>query len=75
MSGRLITLIILIAIILIYIAYNTHPVEVKFIFWETQVSTALVTLGSLLAGIILGFIIAKIDRLSKERKKKKPKKK
>ena len=75
MSGRLITLIILIAIILIYVAYNTQPVGVKFIFWETQVSTALVTLGSLLAGIILGFIIAKIDRLSKERKKKKPKKK
>lgn len=75
MSGRLITLIIIIAIILIYVAYNTQPVEVKYLFWETQVSTALVTLGSLLAGIILGFIIAKIDRFSKERKKKNPQKK
>ena len=75
MSGRVITLIILIAIIFIYVAYNTQPVEVKFLVWETRLSTALVTLGSFLAGIILGFIIAKIDRFSKERKKKKPQKK
>jgi uncharacterized integral membrane protein len=75
MSGRVITLIVLIAIILIYVVYNTQPVGVKFLLWETQVSTALVTLGSFLAGIILGFIIAKIDRFSKERKKKKLQKK
>lgn len=70
MSGRVITLIVLIAIILIYVAYNTQPVEVKFLFWETQISTALVTLGAFLAGIILGFIIAKIDQFNKQRKKK-----
>ncbi|MEJ2068388.1 MAG: LapA family protein, partial [Deltaproteobacteria bacterium] len=64
MSGRVITLIVLIAIILIYVAYNTQPVGVKFLFWETHISTALVTLGSLLAGIILGFIIAKIDQFN-----------
>jgi uncharacterized integral membrane protein len=74
MSGRVITLIVLIAIILIYVVYNTQPIGVKFLCWETQVSTALVTLGSFLAGIILGFIIAKIDRFSKERKRKKPQK-
>jgi uncharacterized membrane-anchored protein YhcB (DUF1043 family) len=34
------------------------------------VSTALITLGSFLAGIILGFIIAKINQFNKERKKK-----
>ena len=71
MSGRVITLLILIAIIIIYVAYNTQPIEVRFLFWETQISTALITLGSFLVGIILGFIIAKIDQFSKERKKKK----
>jgi uncharacterized integral membrane protein len=70
MSGRVITLIVLIAIVLIYVAYNTQPIGVKFLFWETQVSTALVTLGAFLAGIILGFIIAKIDQFNKERKRK-----
>ena len=75
MSGRVITLLILIAIILIYVAYNTQPVEVKFLLWETQISKALVTLGSFLVGIILGLIIAKIDQFSKERKKKKRQKK
>jgi uncharacterized integral membrane protein len=75
MSGRVITLIVLIAIILIYVVYNTQPIGVKFLVWKAQVSTALVTLGSFLAGIILGFVIAKIDQFSKERKKKKPQQK
>jgi uncharacterized integral membrane protein len=70
MSGRVITLLILIAIIIIYVAYNTQPIGVNFLFWETQISTALVTLGAFLAGIILGFIIAKIDQFTKQRKKK-----
>jgi uncharacterized integral membrane protein len=74
MPGRVITLLILIAIILIYVAYNTQPVGVKFLFWETQISTALVTLGTFLAGIILGFIIAKIDQFNKQRKQKSLKK-
>jgi uncharacterized integral membrane protein len=55
MSGRIIILIVLIAIIVIYVVNNTQPVGVKFLSWETRISTALVTLGALLAGIILGF--------------------
>jgi len=69
-SGRVITLIVLIAVILTYVLYNTQSVGVKFLFWETEVSKALITLGSFLAGIILGFIIAKIDQFNKERKRK-----
>jgi uncharacterized integral membrane protein len=75
MSGRVITLLILIAIIVIYVGYNTQPIGVKFLFWETQISTALVTLGAFLVGIILGFIIAKIDQFYKQRRKKSRKKK
>jgi uncharacterized integral membrane protein len=75
MSGRVITLIVLVAIVLIYVGYNTQPIGVKFLFWETQISTALVTLGAFLAGIILGLIIAKIDQFTKQRKKKSRKKK
>jgi uncharacterized integral membrane protein len=74
MSGRVITLIVLIAIIIVYVAYNTQPIGVRFLCWETQVSTALVTVGAFLAGIILGFIIAKIDQFNKQRKKKSLKK-
>jgi uncharacterized integral membrane protein len=69
MSGRVISLLILIAIIIIYVAYNTQPIGVKFLFWETQISTALVTLGAFLVGIILGFIVAKIDQFYKQRRK------
>jgi len=70
MSARIITLIILVIIILIYVLYNTQTVAVKFLFWETQISKALITLGSFMAGIILGLVLAKIDQFSKERKKK-----
>ena len=74
MSGRIIAVIVLIAIILIYVLYNTQPTGVKFLWWEARVSTALITLGSFLAGIILGFIIAKIDQFNKKRKKMAPEK-
>ncbi|MBW2039824.1 MAG: LapA family protein [Deltaproteobacteria bacterium] len=70
MSARIITLIILIIIILIYVLYNTQPVEVKFLFWEAQISKALITLGSFLAGIILGLVVAKIDQFNKARREK-----
>jgi uncharacterized integral membrane protein len=70
MSGRIITLIVLICLIVIYVLYNTQPVGVKFLFWETELSKALITLGSLLAGIILGFIIATINQFNKQKKKK-----
>jgi len=70
MSGSLITLMVVVIIIVIYVVNNVQPVEVKFLFWETQVSKALLTLLPLLGGIILGFIIAQIDRFKKERKRK-----
>lgn len=54
MSGRVITLIIFIVIIFSYVVYNTHPVGVKFLWWEFRVSTALTTIGSLLVVIIWG---------------------
>jgi uncharacterized integral membrane protein len=72
MSGRFITFIVLSCIVFIYVLYNIQPVAVRFLFWEAQVSKALISLGSLLAGIILGFILAKIDQFKKVRKKKAP---
>jgi uncharacterized integral membrane protein len=74
MSGRIITLIVLTCLIVIYVLYNTQPVGVKFLFWETELSKALITLGSFLAGIILGFIVATINQFNKQKKRKKHKK-
>jgi len=75
MSGSLITIMIVVIIIGIYVVNNIQPVEVKFLFWETQVSKAVLTLLPLLGGIILGFIIAQIDRFKKERRKARQKRK
>jgi uncharacterized integral membrane protein len=69
-SGRFITLIVLICLVFIYVLYNTQPVGVRFLFWEVQVSKAVISLGTLLAGMILGFIIAKIDQFTRERRRK-----
>ena len=70
MSGGLITIMVVVIIIGIYVVSNIQPVEIKFLFWETQVSKALLTLVPLMAGIIVGFVIAQIDRFKKERKRK-----
>jgi len=75
MSGSLITIMVVVIIIGIYVVNNMQPVEIKFLFWETQVSKALLTLLPLLGGIILGFIIAQIDRFKKERRKARQKRK
>jgi len=74
MSGSLITLMVVVIIIVIYVVSNIQPVEVQFLFWETQVSKALLTLVPLLGGIILGFVIAQIARFKKERRKARQKK-
>ena len=68
--GRFIAAIVLLVLILTYVLYNTGPVAVRFLFWELELSTALVTLGSFLAGIIVGAVIVKIDSLTKSRKKR-----
>ena len=75
MSGSLITIMIVVIIIGIYVVNNIQPVEIKFLFWETQVSKAVLTLLPLLGGIILGFVIAQIDRFKKERRKARQKRK
>ena len=75
MSGSLITIMVVVIIIGIYVVSNIQPVEIKFLFWETQVSKALLTLVPLMAGIILGFVIAQIDRFKKERRKARQKRK
>jgi uncharacterized integral membrane protein len=74
MPGSLITFIIVVIIIVIYVVSNVQPVEVKFLFWQAQVSKALLTLVPLMAGIILGFVLAQIDRFKKARTKARQKK-
>ena len=74
MSGSLITLMVVVIIILIYVVTNIQPVEVRFLFWETRISKALLTLVPLMAGILLGVIIAQLDQFQKKRKRKGPQK-
>jgi uncharacterized integral membrane protein len=70
MAGSLITLMIVIILIIIYVVGNIQPVEVRFLFWKTHVSKAVLTLVPFMAGIILGFAVAQIDRFKKEKKRR-----
>ncbi len=69
MSGSLIAIMVVVIIIGIYVVSNIQPVEIRFLFWQTQISKAVLTLLPFLGGIILGFVIAQIDRFKKERRK------
>jgi len=66
-----IVFIIIVALVLIYIGGNLEPIEVRFLFWHTQASKALVTLGALFAGVILGIILTKIDQRRRGKREEK----
>jgi uncharacterized integral membrane protein len=70
LSGRILVGVVIFIVILIYVGYNIEPVGVRFLTWEVQVSKAVITLGAFLAGIVIGFILAKLDRFTRERKQR-----
>jgi uncharacterized integral membrane protein len=51
---REITLMLLTAAIIFFAAQNLHAVDVQFLFWNSRVPLALITLVPLLAGLVIG---------------------
>lgn len=62
MTAKLLTILVILALVLVYTLQNTEQVEIAFYPWKAQVSKALLTLGMLLVGIVIGFILGKVDR-------------
>ncbi|MCF7794221.1 MAG: hypothetical protein K9N09_10045 [Candidatus Cloacimonetes bacterium] len=57
----ILALIIFILIVIIFVQ-NTEVVEFKVFFWKLQMSRIILYPGILVIGIIIGYIIAKINR-------------
>ena len=54
MSIKRVATIILGLLYGVFVIQNTHVVEVRFLFWSTQVSRALILAGTFMLGFILG---------------------
>jgi uncharacterized integral membrane protein len=67
---RNVVFIILIALVLLFVAQNVQVVEVRFLFWKTSMSRALILLSTLAIGMVSGWLLT----LPKQRKSQRPRK-
>ena len=54
---RNIVFVILVALVLIFVVQNMQVVEVKFLAWTISMSRALMIFGTLIIGIIAGWLL------------------
>ena len=62
--ARKIPFAILVALVIIFVAQNTQVIDVRFLVWKVSMSSALMFLGTFLAGIIITLLL-KIPRRKK----------
>ena len=56
MNIKNIAVFILIALVIIFVIQNTDVVEVQFLAWKVSMSRALMLLGTLLIGLLAGWV-------------------
>jgi len=54
MTPKRVVLLVLAFLFAIFVAQNSQAVEVRFLFWGTQASRALVLLGTFALGLVAG---------------------
>ena len=54
---------ILVAVVLFatFVVQNAHVVEVRFLFWQTEASRALVLVGTFILGLVAGWLSSKLS--------------
>ncbi len=57
---RLITAGVVGALALVFVVQNTQVVNIRFFVWEAAISSVLLILLMLIAGFILGFLVARL---------------
>jgi uncharacterized integral membrane protein len=60
MSGRNITILVLVFLILLIIVQNLDIVNLNFLFWTIQINLLLVILLGFLSGFIVGWLSRRI---------------
>ncbi|MDP1708163.1 MAG: LapA family protein [Gammaproteobacteria bacterium] len=63
MSPKLILMLVLVSLVAVFIVQNTTVVEVRLLLWTVAMSRALLILGVLIVGMLLGaFLYSHIVR-------------
>ncbi len=60
--AKTIIFIVLLVIVAIFVVQNTVVVDVRFLAWKVSMSRALMLLGTLLIGIIAGWLLKRPKR-------------
>jgi uncharacterized integral membrane protein len=63
--------VILIAVAVLFSVQNASPVALSFLAWHFEASLAIVTLLTLVIGMIIGMAILSLSRLRRSMRKKK----
>ena len=62
MTPKRIVFLVLGLLFATFIVQNADVVQVRFLFWSTQASRALVLLGAFLLGIIVGWVAGRVTK-------------
>jgi putative membrane protein len=62
MSTKNIVIIVLAALFVLFVVQNTRIVEVQLLFWTVSMSRSLMLLGTLLIGLIGGWLLGRAER-------------
>jgi uncharacterized integral membrane protein len=62
MKPKTLAIVALFILLVLLMLQNTHVVVVHFLFWRFALSQILLILLILLAGFVLGYLIAKMPR-------------
>ncbi len=62
MTYKTILVLFLITLSLVIFAQNTQVVSFKLLFWEITMSRIVMLLFTMIIGVVIGYIIAKVQR-------------
>jgi uncharacterized integral membrane protein len=65
MTPKRIVFLVLGLLFATFIIQNSEVVQVKFLFWGTQASRALILLGAFILGIIVGWVPGRMTKKGK----------
>ncbi len=64
MTPKRIVFLVLGLLFATFIIQNSEVVQVRFLFWGTQASRALILLGAFILGIIVGWVSGRVTKKS-----------
>jgi uncharacterized integral membrane protein len=69
MKAKTIVVFVLIALFVIILIQNTHVVTLRLYFWKLSMSQIILTPLTMLIGVVVGFLVAKVigDRHKREK--------